>query len=275
MRQLRSIRVFLAIIFFVAAAAYLLIGPQVHPMAVISVKSQIIPSLLAVTLGVTALWLILTFVFGRIYCSTVCPVGTLQDFFIPLRKKFRRLNRPFRYKPAKKWRIHVLIVYLVCLIVPVTVIPALIEPWRIMQNISLSVNSEATAFWAELGVGAGVGIAAGAVSFIALAVAAVVSGRDFCNTVCPLGTAMSLFNDHTVFHIEIDPDRCTNCMACEYECKASCVKVVGRYVDNSRCVRCFDCLAACPENAIRYQINRNIRPASPLMKKVKKAGDLN
>ena len=47
------------------------------------------------------------------------------------------------------------------------------------------------------------------------------------------------------------------------------LKVVGRYVDNGRCVRCFDCIAVCPNDAIRLQANRN-RPANPLLRRTKK-----
>lgn len=255
----------------VASVAYLFIGPQVHPMAVISVKSQIIPSLLAVTIGVTAIWLLLTFLFGRIYCSTVCPIGTLLDIFIPLRRKIPRLNRPFRYKPPFSWRWHIPVIYAVCLIVPVIVVPAILEPWNIMRNMASTVNpSAANGVWTSFGAGAVTGVVAGILSFILLAIAALFTGRDFCNSVCPVGAGLSLFNDKTLYHIEIDPDRCTNCMECEYVCKASCIKMAGRYVDNSRCVRCFDCLAVCPEDAIRYQINRNLRHNTPLLKKTSK-----
>lgn len=275
MRQLKDIRIFLATLFFVASAAYLIIGPGVHPMAVVSLKLQIIPSLLAVTMGVTAIWLVITFLFGRIYCSTVCPVGTLLDCFIPLRKRlrFRKINRPFRYKKRSSAGFQVLVVYIVCLIIPIVAVPALIEPWNIMRNISTIFNlNPANEYWVNLGYGAATGIIAGVASLLLLFIAAIFTGRDFCNNFCPIGTALGLFNDKTLYRIEIDPDRCTSCMKCEYACKASCIKVIGSYVDNSRCVRCFDCIAECEEDAIRYQINRNMRHNTPLMRKVKSPG---
>lgn len=262
---------FIATIFFVASVAFLTIGPDVHPMAVASEKSQVLLSAVSLSLGATLVWLLLTFLFGRIYCSTVCPIGTLTDIIMRVRRKIPRLNRPSSYAHPRRWSIHILIVYVVCLIIGLIVVPFLIEPWNIMRNIASTIRPSAVeTTWISLGLGAVTGAAAGIASLLILLVLALFKGRAFCTDICPLGTAMGLLGDQTVLHIEIDPDRCNSCGRCEDQCKARCIKVVSRYVDNSRCVRCFDCIAECPEDAIRFQINRN-RPATPLLQKTKKS----
>lgn len=269
MRQIRIFRIFLATMFFIATVAYLIIGPQVHPMAVGSQKTQIILSAGTTVIGTLLVWLVLTYIFGRIYCSTVCPIGTLSDIFIHIRRKIPRLNKRYSYTPAKRWSIHILLIYVICLLAGVWTVPFLIEPWNIMRNITSAINPSAVeATWINLGIGVATGIASGIVSLVLIAAYSLFRGREFCTDICPLGTAMGLLHEHNIYHIEIDPDRCVSCGACEDICKASCIKVAGRYVDNSRCVRCFDCLAVCPEDAIRYQPNRN-RPATPLFRKTK------
>lgn len=271
--KLRTIRVFLAVIFFIASLAYLIIGPQVHPMAVVAEKVQIIPSALSATIGVTAFWFVATFLFGRVYCSTVCPIGTLQDCAISLRRRIergRRNEKRFRFRQASHWRYDFLIVYLLCLLLGISAACYIVEPWNIMRNIASIFNRNAiSATWATLSLGVATGMAAGVVSLIALLIWAWLRGREFCNTVCPIGTAMGAMHGQNLFHIEIDPDRCTSCLKCEDICPGECIKVVSRYVDNSRCTRCFDCVAVCPDNAIRYQINRNRRFSSPLMRRRK------
>ncbi len=268
MRNLRTIRIFLAIIFFVAAVAFLCIGPQVHPMAKVAESVQIIPSAISVTLGATIFWLIATFFLGRVYCSTVCPVGTLQDAALWVRNKLSRGKpKKFRYKDASKWRYHILAVYMICLIIGLVGIPYLIEPWNIMRNMAAAVRpSDLQYTWDTLWVGATTGIVAGLVSFVLLIIAGAFFGRDFCNVVCPIGNALGLMSNYTMMHIEIDPDKCTGCLKCEEVCRGSCIKVVGRHVDNSRCIRCFDCLKVCDDDAIRFQTNKN-RAATPLMRK--------
>lgn len=268
MKGLRTIRIILAIIFFVAAVAYLAVGPAAYHVGRIAERSRIAPSAIATTMGATLFWLIMSFLLGRVYCSTACPIGTLQDFFIRLRGKGGRFRRPFSFKPARQVRYHLLAVYLVCLVAGVTAVPYLIEPWDIMRNICSIVNPTAVeATWIELGLGAGTGIAAGVVSLLLLGAWSLLTGRGFCTDVCPIGTILGSINAYTLFHIEIDPDRCVNCMKCEDVCKSRCVKVAGRFVDNSRCVRCFDCLQVCPNDAIRFQVNRN-RRGTPLLRKV-------
>ena len=42
-------------------------------------KIQIINLILSGSLPILMGWMLLTFAFGRIYCSTVCPLGTIQD----------------------------------------------------------------------------------------------------------------------------------------------------------------------------------------------------
>lgn len=267
---MKVFRVFLATIFFVASVAFLVVESGLHPMARVAPVLQILPSALSATIGVTVFWLLITFIFGRIYCSTVCPVGSLQDGALYLRRRIPKFNRPFRYSHPKRWRYDLLLAYLLCLLLGVSVVCFILEPWNIMRNIFSAVNPSAVEqTWATLAFGAAGGMLAGAVSLLALLLLGFFRGREFCNTICPIGTALGVVGERALWHIEIDPDKCTGCLKCEDRCPSQCIKVVSRYVDNSRCVRCFDCIDLCKEDAIRFQFNRN-RPATPLLRKKEK-----
>lgn len=265
MRNLRVIRIFLSVVFFIATVAYFAVGPNVNPMTRVAERVQIIPSAIAMSMGAILFWILASFLFGRIYCSSVCPVGAFQDFVIYLGKKTRRFGRPASFRPPLPVRWHILAIYVVCLVVGVMAVPFWIEPWNITRNVaSLGDPSAVDATWIVLGLGVGAGMIAGIVSLILIAVCALLTGRGFCTQICPIGTALGSFQDYTLLHIEIDPDKCTSCMKCEEVCRSRCVRVVGRHVDNSRCVRCFDCLAVCENDAIRFQANRN-RRGTPLL----------
>lgn len=265
MKKLRIIRLWLAILFFLGAVAYLAIGFSVRPALRFVEKFQIIPSVISFSLGAIIVWLVITLLIGRLYCATVCPVGTLQDIFSKGRKFIKPLNKPFRYRPASKMRYYILGAYIFCVIAGVAAVPFWIEPWSIMRNICGDIHPSAeTVEWVRLGVGVTTGIIAGAVSAVLLIIVALFTGRGFCTDICPVGTALGCFSNYTLYHIEIDPDKCINCMKCEDICPSQCIKVVSRHVDNSRCVRCFDCGYVCPNDAIRLQINRN-RRITPLM----------
>ena len=265
MKQLRIIRIILAALFFIGAVAYLAIGLPVHRALAFVEKFQIIATSISFSLGSIIVWFVITLLLGRIYCSTVCPVGTLQDILSKGRKIIKPLDKPFSYRPGSKMRYYILGAYIFCIIAGVAAVPFWIEPWSIMRNICGDIHPDAEKIeWVRMGIGVTYGIIAGVVSAILLLIVALLTGRGFCTDICPVGTALGCLSNYTLYHIEIDPDRCINCMKCEDICPSQCIKVVSRHVDNSRCVRCFDCGEVCPNDAIRLQINRN-RRITPLM----------
>ncbi len=267
MKKLQLFRIVLAILFLVASIGYALLGNRFPALAFYSQKLQIIPSLFASTIGITIFWFTATLLFGRIYCSTVCPIGTIIDGATFIRKRYLPMPT-FRYKKAFRHRYDALVIYIVCLVINIVAVCLILQPWDIFANIMATFHhpSAATAEWTRIGVSMGTAVAIGIAELILLAASGIFFGRDFCNLICPIGNAMALLNSRTLFHIEINPDKCIGCLKCEEQCNASCIKVISRYVDNSRCVRCFDCINACPNNAICYQLNRN-RPATPLFTK--------
>lgn len=270
MKTLKAVRWILAALFLLLAVLWVFSLNLPFGLPRMAEKVQIVPSLIAVCIGAVIFWLIITIVYGRIYCATVCPVGTLTDLAYRLRRLLPSKMRHFRYRRDRKLRYHILIIYLICLIAGLAIIPALIEPWNLFRNIFSLAHPEqspAVAALPSLAAGIATGIAAGIFSLLLIAVAALFTGRGFCTDICPVGTLLSLAASSAVYRIEIDPDKCSACMKCEERCPAGCIKIVGRYVDDRRCVRCMECVTACPDKAIRYQRGRN-RVATPMMRRI-------
>lgn len=274
MRNLRSIRIFVTIVMLAAALGYMILQPTVNPVLNLARASQIVPSAIAgargvavISLGAALFWLLFTFIYGRVYCSSVCPIGSIQDAIIWVRRKITRRPVVYRYKHPNRWRWHFLIIYIVCLFAGIGIITLLMEPWRMFGVMVATVRHEEMSFvWEELGWGLLGGMLAGGLSFILIFIYALWKGRDFCNVVCPIGTILGKVSEKSIYQIRFDPDKCVGCLKCEQACKAGCLKVVSRYVDNSRCIRCFDCINACENEAIRYDKARP-RFASPLLRK--------
>lgn len=269
----------IAALFFAATVAYFLTGNiqhdtinavRAHHALSFAEQAQVVPSSIALCMGALLFWLCATFFMGRIYCSTVCPVGTLSDIFMRLRRELgklfpKKLRLQFRWKNGKRWRYHVMAFYYICLVIGIMAVPFVLEPWNMVRDASALFDPEAvSSTWTVLGTGLVVGFVVGVVMLAVVAVWGFIAGRDFCNTICPLGQTMALLGHYALLNIEFDPDRCISCLRCEEVCRSSCIKVTERRVDNSRCVKCLDCVAQCPANAIRLQANRN-RAATPLM----------
>ena len=267
--QMRKFRILLASVMLAAALGWLLLGAAAPAFMRIAEISQIIPSAFLACLGTTVFWLVATLLFGRVYCATVCPVGTLQDVAVMARRRTAK-KRAFRYHPPLSIRYPILLIYIVSIAAGVLAAGYILEPWNMMRNAASIVQPSDTAMtWGTAsGPLSGMAFAAGAASGI-IALAAIMvwawrSGKTFCTEVCPIGSALGLLHQQTLMHIAIDPDRCISCMKCEDVCSCKCIKVELRIVDNSRCVRCFDCVDVCPNGAIRFQINKGRSRQTPL-----------
>lgn len=66
-------------------------------------KIQFLPALLALNVGVVAFLVILTLLFGRVYCSVICPLGVMQDIVSWASGKRRKHRNRFAYSPALTW----------------------------------------------------------------------------------------------------------------------------------------------------------------------------
>ena len=86
--MLRKIRTILAVVFFALITLLFLdfTGTAHHWLSWMA-KIQFLPAVLALNVGVVVGLVLLTLVFGRIYCSVICPLGVFQDVLARLRRK--------------------------------------------------------------------------------------------------------------------------------------------------------------------------------------------
>lgn len=256
-------------------AAY---GMTVPRFASVLAKVQFIPAAFSFSLLWIVVWLIATLIFGRIYCSTVCPMGTVQDIVARLRRLGRhRLSHDYHYSPAlTPLRNIVLFLTVLSIFLGVSIIVSLVDPFSIFSRFMTycvkplwgeSVNF----FSSEPVVIASASLAGVAVSVVTMTVIAILAwrgGRTFCNTFCPVGTTLGFISGYSIFRIDINTDKCIQCRKCEHACKSSCIDLTSHVVDTSRCVVCFDCLQDCPNDAIHYTTDRH-QLSIPMMKKIR------
>ena len=221
------------------------------------VRMQILTALLSGVAVCLIFWAVVTLVYGRIYCSTVCPMGTLMDCVSAAGRYARRQRSAYRYRrEARRTRAVFLMLFFVSLLVGGTIIPTLLDPYSAYARMVEELLARPLGH-AETPVRFAVASMA-----VACATALVVlafawrQGRLLCNSLCPIGTLLGFGARRSYFHIEIDPDRCINCGECERVCKASCIKLPEKTVDTSRGVVCFNCTAVCPDGAIAYKSGR-------------------
>ena len=246
--MLRKIRITLASIVFILCAALFLDGSgTVSSWFGWLAKLQFLPALLALNLAVVIVLIVLTLIFGRAYCSVICPLGIMQDGISHISSMRKGKKARFRWSPELKWlRYSVLALFIIALVAGLTSVSALLAPYSAFGRIATSLVRPALP----------TAIIAG-VTLLVVGILAWIGGRTYCNTVCPVGTVLSFFSRFSLLRPVIDADKCRNCRACEHKCKASCINIDNHEIDYSRCVDCFNCLDSCRFGALKYRMARN------------------
>ena len=268
--MLRTIRLTLAVIFFaLITLLFLDFTGTLHAWFGWMAKIQFLPAVLALNIGVVLFLAVLTLVFGRIYCSVICPLGVFQDIVSWLSAK-RKKNR-FRYSPALKWlRYGVLGVFVLAIIGGLNSFVVLLAPYssygRIVSSLFsplyqwannglayLAERADSYAFYeTDVWMKSLPTLLIATVTLVVLIVLAWRGGRTYCNTICPVGTVLGFLSKYSLLKPVIDTKKCNNCGLCARNCKASCINIKAHEIDYSRCVACMDCINKCRKGAITY-----------------------
>ncbi|WP_065219973.1 MULTISPECIES: 4Fe-4S binding protein [Butyricimonas] len=287
--MLRKIRLTLAIICFtLITLLFLDFTGTLHAWFGWLAKIQFLPAVLALNAGVVVLLITLTLIFGRIYCSVICPLGVFQDVIAWFGKRRKKL--PYSYSPALSWvRYGILGIFIIALITGAGSIVALLAPYsaygRIANNLFAPLwqwsnnllahaaeRADSYAFYeVDVWIKSLPTFLIAAATFVILITLAWRNGRTYCNTICPVGTVLGFLSRNSLFRVTIDAEKCNGCSLCSHKCKAACINHKKHEVDYSRCVACMNCLQTCKQGAISYKPHYK-RPAQEPMRE---AADVN
>lgn len=286
------------IVFILLTLLFLDVTGTLHRWFGSLAKIQFLPAVLSLNFIVIAILLIITLIFGRIYCSVICPLGILQDIISWFRSKFGKKAK-YSWSKEKKWlRYGLLAIFIIALIAGVQSFVALLAPYssfgRIAENLFspiylwgnnllawIAARADSYAFYPkEVWLKSLPTFIIAAVTLIVLIILAWRGGRTYCNTICPVGTTLSFLSRFSAFRPMIDGSKCKVCHKCEKNCKASCISLKDYDVDYSRCVTCFNCISSCKFDAMKYRFawkpssEKQEKKSEKQEKKLKKA-DIN
>ncbi|MDR3000865.1 MAG: 4Fe-4S binding protein [Fibromonadaceae bacterium] len=273
--QLKKLRVALALFFFTALTLLFLdFTGTVHAYLGWCAKVQLVPAILATQTVIFASIIFLTLLLGRVYCSTICPLGVFQDVVSRLAKKTR-----FSYNPPRKVWIILRYVLILIFILPLFLgkggLVNVIDPYSMFgRMVSLILGpvykygNNLLAYFAErfdsyafysvdIWIKGSAALVLAIVSFVVVVTFALKSGRKYCNRVCPVGAFLGLLSKYSMFKVRIDNEKCKGCGICAKNCKASCIDAVNKRIDYSECVSCFNCIKSCPKGAMRYALHKS------------------
>lgn len=235
---------------------------------------QLIPALLSGMFVIVLALVVLTLLFGRVYCSFICPMGVFQDCFNWFARKMNRRKR-YGFRTERRWvRLGILAVVIVAWLSGMTFLAGLVEPYsaygRMATNVFSPVYMALNNLLAWVGTSMGnytfyyvdISIRATAAFVVSLLTLAIIAhfafhwGRTYCNTICPVGTLLGYISKLSLFKLHINTDACNNCGLCGMKCKGYCIDTKNHKIDYSRCIECYDCLENCHQHAISYGLKK-------------------
>lgn len=164
--------------------------------------------------------LITTLIWGRVFCSTVCPFGALQDFI----SRFS----PKRWQRSVPAWIHDRAIYLkygvLALLVVMAVVQSSVSIFQYFEPFgTLFFYSSSVVLWTIL---------------VLILLASAVVKRFYCRYMCPLGAALGVLSLVSISRIK-RVEQCTVCKVCEHACPTGAIR--KERVDFKECVRCDIC----------------------------------
>ena len=217
--------------------------------------------------------LLLSLVFGRVYCSFICPLGMLQDLFIFISRKTGLRKRHVFQSPMHGIQYFLLGISVVSAIFGTLSIVNVLDPYSLFGKIAAHLFKSAALFannmLANLFEMSDIyllhikkqheipdSILFFTVFFLCiLLLFSIFRGRMYCNSICPVGGILGLVSRVSFFQFAIDGKKCKACRVCEHVCKTGCIDIKRKTIDNSRCVACFNCLGVCAESAVTYSFH--------------------
>jgi ferredoxin len=271
--MLRKIRITAAVLFFtLITLLFLDFTGAMHTWFGWLANIQLLPAVLALNLAVIIALALLTLLFGRVYCSVICPLGVMQDIISWFSGKRKGKKNRFTFKKENKWlRYGVLVLFIVLMVAGANAVAILIAPYSAYGRIvtalfeplydwgnnllaAVSAHFGSYAFYpTEVYLKSLPVLIVAVVTLVVLVVLAWTGGRTWCNNICPVGTVLGLLSRFSLFRPTINTDQCINCGICGKRCKATCIDTKNHQIDYSRCVACFDCIDNCHSGAIKYR----------------------
>ena len=226
--------------------------------------------------------IIITLIFGRIFCAWLCPLGTLLDCakISPHPNGLsQRAKEKIRTLPQLKYVFLVLI--LVSSIFGLQLV-GYFDPFSILvRSLTFSVdtvfNYAVTSFFDLIYKHAPewiTGISEPVYSFlkstilpykqsffsltllsflILIGILALekIEKRFWCKNLCPLGALLSLFSRFSLLK-RYPVKQCSNCSKCSEICSMNAFNASG-YILSEECNLCFDCVDACPKGNVSFK----------------------
>lgn len=182
--------------------------------------------------------LMLSVLFGPVFCGWLCPLGSVQEWIGNLGKKIfkNKYNNfiPYKYDKYLRFLRYVVVIWFVYITGKTGLLVfSDIDPYHALFN-----------FWtSEVTIQA-------LVLLTVILVSSLFIARPWCKYLCPFGAVLGITNLFRIFKIRRNETSCISCKKCDRECPMNIKISDKKVVTNHQCISCLKCTSevSCPVN---------------------------
>ncbi|MCF6092651.1 4Fe-4S binding protein [Microaerobacter geothermalis] len=190
--------------------------------------------------------ILFTMIFGRIFCSWICPMSLLSDLNMGLRRILMKIGIPLSDFPIdKKIKYWVLGFGLIFSLFGLNVIPYLL-PYSLIGRAAFQL-----VYYSSIGIGF-------IIIMLILLFDLFVSERAWCRSLCPAGAWISWVGKKRMVRIVQKGNGCKeSCNQCNLSCPYDIEPKKGNIT--SECSSCAICISVCPTNNFSFVLKSPLK----------------
>jgi polyferredoxin len=234
--------------------------------------------------------LIATILLGRVFCSFLCPMGTIHHVVGTVKPalKSTRMVRVNRKTDSQRIKYFVVLLVLAgCLLglnlaglmdpiallfrsIALAALPAIgtglrgifdtlaISDIKMLSMLSYAGEVLVSPVFGYSHQAYQTGWIMGSI-FLVILFLNRIRPRFWCRTLCPLGALLGIFARFSILKLVKYPEKCTNCNLCVKHCQGAASPKPGEDWETAECLACFNCHNVCPEDALAFKFNWDLK----------------
>lgn len=183
--------------------------------------------------------ILLTLIFGRVFCSFLCPLGAIQEWIRALGRKLgikKDLELPAwldKYARYLKYIVLAVIVYFS--FKAGDLVFRAYDPFNALMHLGEEFDEKIAGY-----------------SILAVVlISALFSKNWWCRYFCPSGAFMGIIRKISPFKIKRNQKSCIGCGTCDKVCPAGLDVSNAKEVNSADCISCLGCVKNCPNSSLK------------------------
>lgn len=185
-----------------------------------------------------AITILVTFFFGRVFCSYFCPLGAMQEWLRAIGRKLgvkRDIELPKKLDKYARYLKYLVLAFIIYYSYKTgDLFFRNYDPYNALMHFGNEYEEKVFAY-AILGVTLTAGL---------------FSKNWWCRYLCPMGAFLGIIKKISPFKIQRNATSCISCGVCNKACPANLDVETAEAIKSADCTSCLNCVSDCPKESL-------------------------